>query len=143
MQGSVSTDQACRSKAITRIDDALQANKASLKSFRTEKLWIQYMDMVDILRYFIRTERTCNWDLHIKAVSEMLPYLAASGHNNYTKSALIYLQPMSCLQDDIQKCMSWHRQQLNQSLLFCHTTSSRETTTCLHAPHQYLLNSKI
>ena len=35
----------------------------------------------------------------------MLPYLAASGHNNYTKSqsALIYLKRMSPLQDDYPK----------------------------------------
>ena len=58
------------------------------------------MDMVDILRKFIRTERTGNWDLHILVVSEMLPYLVASGINNYTKSSLIYLQRMSHLQDE-------------------------------------------
>ncbi len=58
------------------------------------------MDMVDVLRKFIRAERTGNWNLHLQAVSEMLPYLAASGHNNYTKSALIYLQRMSHLQHE-------------------------------------------
>ena len=36
--------------------------------------------------------RATAWELHLQAVSEMLPYLAASGHNNYTKSALIYLK---------------------------------------------------
>ena len=63
-------------------------------------MWFQYMDMIDILRKHIRAEHTGNWELHLQAVSEMLPYLAASGHNNYTKSALIYLQQMSHLQDD-------------------------------------------
>ena len=57
------------------------------------------MDMVDLLRKYIRAERTGNWELHLKAVSEMLPYLAASGHNHYTKSAWVYLQRMSDLQD--------------------------------------------
>ena len=47
------------------------------------------MDMIDILRKYIRAERTGNWELHLQAVAELLPYLAASGHNNYTKSALI------------------------------------------------------
>ena len=37
--------------------------------------------------------------MHLQAVSEMLPYLAASGHN-YTKSALLCLQRMSHLQED-------------------------------------------
>ena len=100
MQGLVSVDQVCRSEAITRIGNGLQTNKASMKSSRTATLLMQYMDMVDILRKFIQAERTGNWDLHLQVVSEMLPYLAASGHNNYTKSALIYLQRMSRLQDE-------------------------------------------
>ena len=58
------------------------------------------MDMVDILRKYIRAERTGNWELHLQAVSEMLPYLAASGHNNYTKSAWVYLQKMDTLEND-------------------------------------------
>ena len=56
-----------------------------------------------ILRKYIHAERTGNWELHLQAVSKMLPYLAASGHNNYTKFALIYLKQMSHLQDDHPK----------------------------------------
>ena len=33
---------------------------------------------IDILRKFIRAERTGNWDLYLQALSEMLPFLAAS-----------------------------------------------------------------
>ena len=58
------------------------------------------MDMIDVLRKHIRAERIGNWDLHLQAVAEMLPYMAAAGHNNYTKSLHIYLQQMSHLQDD-------------------------------------------
>ena len=71
----------------------------SCESSRTAVLWLQYyIDMIDILRKFIRAERTGNWDLHLQALSEMLPVLAASWHNNYTKSVLYYLQQMSLLQ---------------------------------------------
>ena len=56
------------------------------------------MDMVDILRKFLRAERTGNWALHLEAISEMLPFMAASGHNLYTKSARIYVQRMCKLQ---------------------------------------------
>ena len=56
--------------------------------------------MIDILRRYIRAERTGNWELHLQTLSEMLPFLAASGHNNYTKSVWIYLQQMSHLQED-------------------------------------------
>ena len=52
---------------------------------------IQYLDMVQILRKFIRAERLGNWYLNLEAVSEMLQYLAASGHSLYAKSASIYL----------------------------------------------------
>ena len=55
--------------------------------------------MVQILCKFIKAERTGNWNLHLQAVQDMLPYLAASGHNAYTKSGYLYLQNMLCLKD--------------------------------------------
>ena len=42
-------------------------------------------------------QRIC--EMHIQAMHEMLPYLAASGHNLYTKSIHIYLQQMSKLEE--------------------------------------------
>ncbi len=50
--------------------------------------------MVGIFRKFIRAERTGHWDLHLEAVRDMLPFLAASGHNNYAKSLTLYLEDM-------------------------------------------------
>ena len=100
MQHTMSADQVSRADVISRIDDTLKRVTISLKSSRTATLWLQYMDMVDILRKYIRAERTGNWELHLQAVSEMLPYLAASGHNNYTKSAWVYLQRMDTLEND-------------------------------------------
>ena len=99
MQGSVSAAQVCQDNVMIKIDNVLQAKKELLKSSRTAAMWIQYMDMIEILCKHIRAEHTGNWELHLQAVSEMLPYLAASGHN-YTKSTLIYLHQMSHLQDD-------------------------------------------
>lgn len=66
----------------------------------TGALWLQYMEMVNILRTFIKAERTANWKLHLQAVSEMLPYLASLGHNLYIKCTRLYLQSMSNLRDD-------------------------------------------
>ena len=100
MQGLMSADQVCQSGVLTRIGDAVQRETESMKSSRTATLWLQYIDMVDILRKYIRAERTGNWELHLQTVSEMLPYLAACGHNHYTKSAWIYLQRMSNLRND-------------------------------------------
>ena len=60
----------------------------------------QNFEMVDILRSFIRAERTANWELHLEALTRILPYLAASGHNLYVKCARLYLQSMSDLRTD-------------------------------------------
>ena len=70
-----------------------------LSESRTAKLWIQYLDMVGIILEFIKAERTANFNLHLKSLFDMLPYLAASGHHLYTKSAYIYLQTMYKLED--------------------------------------------
>ncbi len=45
-------------------------------------------------------ERTGKWDLHLKTMHEMLPYLAAAGHNNYTKSVHVYLHNMENLSEE-------------------------------------------
>ena len=99
IEGSVSADKICSDNVIVKISEAIAEKKEQLKYSRTAKLWLQYMDMIDILRKYIRAERTGNWELHLQTLSKMLPFLAASGHNNYTKCVWIYLQPMSLLQD--------------------------------------------
>ena len=60
--------------------------------YLTAKLWLEYMEMVNIMRVFIRSERTGDWSLHLRTLQDMLPYLAASGHNLYTKSLYVYLK---------------------------------------------------
>ena len=72
--------------------------KSELQKNRTSRLWLQYMDMIDILRQFLRAECKGNWELHLDSLSKMLPYLAAAGHNLYTKSINVYLQHMSKLE---------------------------------------------
>ena len=39
------------------------------------------------------------WALHIQAMYDMMPYLAASGHNLYTKCIHVYLQQMHDLHE--------------------------------------------
>ena len=58
MQGSMSAFQICQSDLMNKIRDALQTEAEALKSSRTAALWLYYMEMVDILRRFIRAERT-------------------------------------------------------------------------------------
>jgi hypothetical protein len=81
---------------------------------RTAALWYQYMEMIAILKAFIRGERTGNWLLHLSTVARMLPYLAAAGHNLYVKSSYIYLTEMLQLERE-------HPDVYNQFLLGHHS----------------------
>ena len=93
MEGSVSAGEACNADVMLIIKELLKSKTESLKSSsRTAALWLQYMDMADILRKFLRAKRTRNWALHLEAISEILPFMAASGDNLYTKSARIYVE---------------------------------------------------
>ncbi len=58
----------------------------------TALLWVQYMTMIYILRMLLKAKRTENCVLHLQAVHDMLPYMAASGHTLYAKLAYLYLQ---------------------------------------------------
>ena len=89
-----SAEEVSSTSAISKIKHLLQQQKESLQDKRTAKLWLQYMDMVDILRKSIKAERTGHWAQHLESPSEMLPYMATSGHILYTKSAQLYLQSM-------------------------------------------------
>ncbi|CAH3196081.1 unnamed protein product [Porites evermanni] len=84
-------EEVSSASAISKIKHLLQQQKESLQDNRTAKLWLQYMDMVDILRKSIKAERTGHWAQHLESLSEMLPYMATSGHILYTKSAQLYL----------------------------------------------------
>ena len=60
-----------------KLDQFTQVNLDS----PTSKLWIMYLDMIGILKRFIAAERSGNWNLHIQATEEMLPYIVSAGHN--------------------------------------------------------------
>ena len=61
---------------------------------RTVRLWLYYMQCVDLLKLFLCAERTGDWLLHLNIVQEMLPVFAATDHMNYAKSARVYLEQM-------------------------------------------------
>lgn len=93
MQGKTTARDAAIQPVLGRIKAKLDDFKRQCSS-RTSKLWIQYQEMVHLLRTAIKAERTGDFKLHLSAVAKMLPYFAASGHNLYTKSARLYLQQM-------------------------------------------------
>ncbi len=57
------------------------------------------MDMVALLRHYIRAKRTGDWYLHLATMKEMLPHFATTDHNNYTKSLRNFLQDMNNLKE--------------------------------------------
>ena len=81
----MTVEEACMSQDLMRIIERLDVKKQSIKASRTAKLWLRFMKMMDILRMFLKVERMGIWELHIQAMYEMMPYIAASGHNLYTK----------------------------------------------------------
>ena len=84
-------EEVCSADVLCRIRHMIEMQKETLKQILTACLWLQYMDMMDILRRFIKAERTGNWGLHLHTVREMLPYVLAAGHTLYGKSAYVYL----------------------------------------------------
>ncbi|KAK7100416.1 hypothetical protein V1264_023376 [Littorina saxatilis] len=91
LKDKIDAKEAAADPAVGRIVDKVQTLKEACKS-RTSKLWLLYIEMVGLLQTTIKAERTGNFQLHLSAVSMMLPFFAASGHRLYAKSARLYLQ---------------------------------------------------
>ena len=76
-----------------KLSQAISDTKELLsKKSRTAKLWISYVNYVATIKKFIIAERISKWELHLKAVTEMLNLFAATGHINYAKSVRLYIQ---------------------------------------------------
>ena len=88
-------DEECVNQ-LSHVIDTLMVQAAA--QGRTGKLWVEYLKQVSMIRRFIRAERTGDWDLHLHAVSEMIPLFHAAGHLAYAKSAHLYLDQMKDLE---------------------------------------------
>ena len=95
MAGTTTRTNASELKDIA---ERLEAEKTTMVDDRTAALWLQYMEMLDLVRAFIKSERTGNWNQHLDTLTNMMPFMAASGHNLYVKSLSIYLQKMHQLE---------------------------------------------
>lgn len=60
----------------------------------TSQLWVQYFDMVTIIKNFVMVEQVEDWKLHLKSVQKMIPYFHVCGHFPYAKASHLYLQDM-------------------------------------------------
>jgi hypothetical protein len=57
--------------------EMFQSTREKLEISATNKLWLQYIDMVDIFNLNLAAERTGNWEMMLKSLHLMLPYFAA------------------------------------------------------------------
>lgn len=63
--------------------------------------WMSYVDMVEnILLGLLRASREGNWDLHLRAVREMIPWCFAYDKINYARYLSAYLAQMTNLPED-------------------------------------------
>ena len=94
LTGDKSWKEVNSSESMEMITNKISTFKEKLKDSRTARLWLQYLDMTQIMRFFIWSERVGDWKLGIKSQLEMLPYLVGSGHYLYTSSLSIYINRM-------------------------------------------------
>ena len=101
ISGSLSEgfQEVIESKALKKLKQVVEKNMIDQGQSKTGQLWLQLMDMVRLLRQFIKAERTGNWLLHLRTLRDMMPYFAAAGHNNYLKSACVHIQNMVALKE--------------------------------------------
>jgi len=60
----------------------------------TAKYWLMYVDMVSILKLFIKAERAGKLLEHLAEIQHMLPYIVAAKHTNHMSCLPLYLKEM-------------------------------------------------
>ena len=69
-------------KLVKKFTNKLEEMK---KKGPTGALWVQYFDLVTLLKKYIESERSGNWSLQIECLKQMIPIFHASGHFFYAK----------------------------------------------------------
>ena len=90
---------------------------------KTAKLWLQYLQLVTIIIYFIQVELTVDCELHLRCIRAMIPIFHATGHFPYANSCQLYLQIMDFLN---QKIINEEYHQFTQQGFF-YNSSFRKT----------------
>lgn len=80
---SMDFENEINSDEMTKIRDKfIKEIEKNQKRGPTSALWIQYWDMLCIVRNFVKAERASMWELHLESVKQMLPFFHATGHFN-------------------------------------------------------------
>ncbi|XP_073423248.1 uncharacterized protein [Dendrobates tinctorius] len=108
LTGESDLNSVITSTCLSEIVHLLSTKRNGLSTHsHTSKLWLNYQQMVGVARELIEADRTGSWLMHLHAVAECLPIIAAAGHGNYVKAAYLYLQSMTTLEDDMPS--AFHR----------------------------------
>lgn len=103
LKNEISVNEAVENPNVERLLAAFdEALLALFNKSRMGRLWVTYMRGVEVMKLFVRAERSGDWLLHLHSVQEMLPYFSAANHLHYFKSTLLYLQHI----DNIESRMS-------------------------------------
>ena len=92
----------CQEAVISKSKEALHGQFHLLCSEMKEMLnlfafWDSYIEIVELLLTFIRTEREGNWSLHLAATMEMTPHFFSMDRVNYSRWLPVYLADMDQL----------------------------------------------
>ena len=82
---------------MDEIVNQLEQVKESLMRSDLNKFWLLYVNMVELLYNNLMAERCGLLDLYKYSLRKMLPSLAGTGRNNYTRSVFWFLQEMDNL----------------------------------------------
>ena len=86
------------SEKLVTINENVDIQKTKLVMFQellNFRIWyFCYIRLHQITKYFIRVERTGNWNLNFVALSKNEYFFTATGYINYTKNARLHLLTM-------------------------------------------------
>lgn len=72
--------------------------KSAAEKKPTFALWLNYIQMVEVLLLFLRATRENDWDLHLSAVRSMLPWFFATDRVHYARYGTAYWLEMLCIE---------------------------------------------
>ena len=104
MRSSVSGENETRNAVMVSLNKVMKVFNRFLQqgTSPTSKLWLMYLEMMDIVRRYIYAEQSGNWTLHLATVEEMLPYLVSAGHAKYTACVPQYITVMMSLPASVE-----------------------------------------
>lgn len=68
---------------VKSIEPLKKRFEETFKNNPTALFWLQYINMICILQWYIMAERSGDWNQHLLSVERMLPFMVSAGHYKY------------------------------------------------------------